>query len=98
MRKVALVVLALGLSACVEPAGGGDAYRFSGSFTEEATQQEMSEFTQKMKQRGANDVLLMESFPVQFQVVGLGNDCEDVRLDSQTLSYVESASPCTLDD
>lgn len=68
---------------------------FGGSFTRSATQENIDDFRGIMQASGADDVLIMESFPMQFRVMGpRGWDCENARSQADGLVYVANTSPC----
>lgn len=90
---VALAALVF-LAGCTAPESQ-DVMRFGGSFTEAATQADMEDFRARMAAHGADDVLLMESFPVQFNVVGLAAAaCPDARAEAASLAYVADTREC----
>ena len=95
--RIAAVVALLGLvvagSACVDR----DTRNFSlgGTFTKEATQTDLDDFDARMKAHGADDVLVMESFPMQFRATPfyLGA-CVAARSEAMNLTYVDAVGQC----
>ncbi|HEX9816862.1 MAG TPA: hypothetical protein VGB18_07770 [Candidatus Thermoplasmatota archaeon] len=69
-------------------------FDFGGTFTGEAGQSDLADFRARMEARGADDVLVMESFPMQFRVTGLGSDCDAAADEADSLPYVASVTPC----
>jgi hypothetical protein len=92
MRLLVLALLAVvAVSGCTS---ASPPYQFGGTFRESATASDLQDFEARMKRWGAQDVIVMESFPMQFQVRGLGEDCEGARIEATSLPYVHSASGC----
>ena len=91
-QNLALAV-ALLVAGC---ATDGDVPTFAagGTFTDDATQQQMEELADYVEMRGG-DLLLMESFPVQFRATGLSEEaCEELRIHAQERSYVQHVRAC----
>lgn len=85
-----LLVLVVG---CIGPVK--DPHQFGGTFTEQATPAQMEDFRARMEAHGAQDVLLLESFPVQFSVEQVpGATCAAARQEADALPYVQEAGPC----
>lgn len=91
MRLVVALLVAVASGGCID---SGESFEFAGSFREAATQGEMDDFRVRMERWGADDVLLLESFPVQFIVRGLEEDCASARAEAADLVYVRSVSEC----
>src|SRR5688572_18510117 len=89
MRLAQLVLTTIVLGGCAAPVSETG---FGGSFTESVTQSDIETFRERMNKQGAEDVLIMESFPPQFQVKGLGENCERARAEADSLPYVRSVS------
>lgn len=91
-RLLALLLLAAPWTGCVGE--GGASHELGGTFTEEASQEQMAELQGEVQQRGGQ-MALLESFPVQFHAIGLGEQaCEEVRTFAQESPYVAEVGEC----
>ena len=90
LRSASLLLVIALFGGCVEES----TQEFGGTFTREATQADIDDFRERMTKRGADDVLVMESFPMQFRVTGLGDDCNAASDEARSLPYVADVSPC----
>ncbi len=89
------LLLALLVAGCVEPpASKGERYTFSGALTEDAGDGEIRELRATIEPYGGT-LLLMESFPLQYQARDLFADsCEKVHKRFVARPYVASATEC----
>lgn len=95
-RMLALAALAGLVVGCVDQPS--PAYRVSGTFTENATQERMDELAGEVDQRGG-DFAQMESFPVQFRATDLGaTACEEVASFAEDAEYVAEVGDCKIAD
>lgn len=81
--------------AVPEPDGAEDGnYQVSGTFTEEATQEEMQALGNHTRAQGG-EIAYLESFPVQFRASNLTEPaCEDVRAFAADQTYVAEVGAC----
>lgn len=95
LRLILLLFAAAWFSGCVQTPGTQDGgQEFGGTFTPETTQSDLEDFRERMEAHGADDVLVMESFPMQFRVTGLDGDCRNVVDEARSLSYVADVTAC----
>lgn len=89
-----LILFAAGLTGCA----GDGTYELRGTFTEDATQDEMDKLQREVEDRGG-DVAFLESHPVQFHATGLDEAaCEEVRSFAQDADYVQEVGECQAED
>lgn len=93
-RGVAFVLLlAIAASGCLGPEKEG--HRLTGAFTSEASAAEVEAFQRELFDAYEAEVLIMESFPMQFQVLGLPEArCEEARALVAAKPYVARVSAC----
>lgn len=81
------------LSGCLGPEEEG--HRLTGTFTREATASEVEAFQRELFETYEAEVPVMESFPLQFQVLGLPAErCEEARTLVASKPYVAHVSAC----
>lgn len=89
---VAAAVLGALVAGCLGP---GTTYELAGTFTENATQQQMEELGAKVRDRRGTFAQL-ESFPVQFRAADLArSDCQAVRSFALNATYVADVGRCS---
>lgn len=89
---VAVTLLATALVGCVDQAP--PEHRVSGTFTENATQDQMDELAGQVEDRGGEFVVL-QSFPAQFSATGLADAaCEEVAAFAANATYVAHVGSC----
>lgn len=89
---LALVLLAVLLAGC---AGEETPYSVTGSFTGDRADEDIEELRELGEDLGG-EVVILESFPEQFQVRALSlEDCETFREQVEGKDYVEEVGPCT---
>lgn len=96
MRGAVLLLLAMLFGAgCLAPAPSVEGERmFSGAFTREATQADLDELHRLTRSEGW-DLLVLESFPMQYQARGDGEGaCGRLRAAFQQEAYVASVGEC----
>lgn len=72
----------------------GATYNLGGTFTQDATSEEVAELETEVERRGGR-MTLMESLPVQFRIADLSAaDCETVRTMADDTSYVRDVRAC----
>ncbi len=95
-----LILLALVTAGCLgAPASDTDSpspHSLGGTFTEAATQDNVSAFDGKMRSFGARDVAIMESFPLQFRASRFpnGDACEGARAWAAEQPYIREVGAC----
>ena len=73
---------------------GLNAYRIAGAFTENATQDDIDGLRARLAPYGA-DLVVLESFPMQYHVDGIrAHDCDEVRSILTTEPAVATVGPC----
>jgi hypothetical protein len=98
MRRPIASALALVLAVPFAGCAGEEAadYQLEGTYTEEASEDEMSELETEVREAGG-EAFRLESFPVQFRAETLTvEDCGDVRSFAQQADYVREVGDCQL--
>lgn len=105
--RIALLVaslLAVAFAGCLEegaggngptpPAGSSAQFRLGGTYTENVTEAELAAAQAQVESRGG-DLALLESFPMQFAVTGVGQaDCEALRAWFSNQTFVQRVGEC----
>lgn len=93
---ITAALVGLVLAGCASPRTSDHELR--GTFTENASDEQMSELEAEVTDRGGQ-VAFLESFPVQFHATGLEEaGCEEVRSFAQEADYVREVGNCQVDE
>lgn len=93
-RVLGVLVLGMLVVGCVDDPS--PSYEVSGTFTENATQEQMNELGQQVEQEGGHFAQL-ESFPVQFRATQLtASGCDEIVSFVEGAEYVAEHGACQL--
>lgn len=88
---VLLALLALPLAGC---AGEETSYGVTGSFTEDRSDEDIEEVRELAHAQGG-EIVILESFPEQFQVRALSlEECEAFREEVEQKPYIDTVEGC----
>jgi len=97
MRGPAILmsVLVALVPGCAEDTGSGEpSWRVSGSFTEDAGDEDIADLQQRLRPWGTSAAIL-ESYPLQYSIlVDSGPACDEVRTMLQQRAYLASVGRC----
>lgn len=89
---VVAIFLAVALSGCGS-VDSGPRFHLTGAFTAERTQEDLDEF-HGIVDDYSDDVLILESFPEQFDIRDIVGGCEQLRSTLQAKDYIASLGTC----